>query len=93
MAGQQVGIIYLMVMNLAGLAVMGIDKRRAKKREWRISERTLFLISIAGGSIGTWMGMYVFRHKTRHLRFVVGMPAIAAVHVMAALLLCLWLRR
>lgn len=70
---------YLIVMNLTGFLVMGADKRRAIRHEWRISERTLFLCSILGGSIGTWAGMYVFRHKTRHWYFVVGMPLILAV--------------
>ena len=57
---------YLIFLNLVGFLIMGEDKRRAKMHRWRISERMLFLVSILGGSIGTWAGMYVFRHKTRH---------------------------
>lgn len=73
------GIGYLILMNLAGFFVMGADKRRAIRHERRISERTLFLCSIFGGSVGTWAGMYVFRHKTRRWYFVVGMPLILAM--------------
>ncbi len=72
---------YLIVMNLAGFLAMGADKRRAIRRRWRISERTLFALAVLGGSIGTWSGMYVFRHKTRHWYFVVGMPAILLIQV------------
>ncbi|MFR4734320.1 MAG: DUF1294 domain-containing protein [Agathobacter rectalis] len=60
---------------------MGEDKRRAKMHRWRISERMLFLVSILGGSIGTWAGMYVFRHKTRHWYFVIGMPLILILQI------------
>jgi uncharacterized membrane protein YsdA (DUF1294 family) len=55
---------------------MGIDKSKAKHHAWRIPEKELFLISLLGGSIGTWAGMYIFRHKTKHWYFVIGMPAI-----------------
>ena len=68
--------IYLFLMNLAGFLAMLIDKRRARKKDWRIRERTLFLLAILGGSIGSLSGMYIFRHKTRHWYFVLGMPLI-----------------
>lgn len=68
--------IYLILINLAGLALMGIDKRKARKHLWRIPEKTLFLASILGGSVGTLAGMYLFHHKTKHWYFVIGMPAI-----------------
>lgn len=74
-------LIYAAVMNAIGLALMYTDKRRAKKHLWRISERTLFLCSILGGSIGTWAGMYLFRHKTRHWYFVIGMPLILFLQI------------
>ncbi len=80
-------IFYFIIMNLAGFALMGIDKRRAKKHQWRIPERTLFLSAILGGSAGAMVGMYLFHHKTRHWYFVVGMPAI----LLAQMALCLWL--
>ena len=69
-------LAYLFIVNIAGLAVMGIDKRKAIKGAWRIPEKTLFLFSLIGGSIGTWAGMYIFHHKTKHWYFVIGMPAI-----------------
>lgn len=67
---------YLLLMNIVGLYVMYSDKRRAIKHRLRIPERTLFIVSLLGGSIGTWAGMYLFRHKTKHWYFVVGMPLI-----------------
>lgn len=72
---------YLIVMNLVGFIIMGIDKNKAKKHAWRIPEKTFFLASLLGGSIGTWAGMYTFHHKTKHWYFVVGMPAILVVQV------------
>ena len=69
-------MIYLFAMNLLGLAVMAVDKNRAKRHAWRIPEKSLFLVSLLGGSVGTWAGMYLFRHKTKHWYFVVGMPCI-----------------
>ncbi len=72
---------YLVLVNFAGFALMGIDKRRAKRHAWRIQEKTLFLVALLGGSAGSWAGMYVFRHKTRHLRFVAGMPLLFAVQM------------
>lgn len=80
---QITGIIYLIVMNIAGLSVMGIDKRRAVRHMWRIPEKTIFLISLLGGSLGTWAGMYLFRHKTRHWYFVVGIPFILLFQIAA----------
>lgn len=76
--------IYLLIMNIIGLAVMGIDKRKAIKGAWRIKEATLFLVSALGGSVGTLAGMYVFRHKTKHWYFVVGMPAILIIQIALA---------
>ncbi len=74
-------VFYLLLMNIMGIVAMGIDKKRAIKKQWRIPEKTLFLISLIGGSIGTWAGMYIFHHKTKHWYFVIGMPAIFVVHV------------
>ena len=80
---------YLIFLNLVGFLIMGEDKRRAKMHRWRISERMLFLVSILGGSIGTWAGMYVFRHKTRHWYFVIGIPLILILQIAGAI----WLYR
>lgn len=74
--------IYICVMTIVGIAVMGIDKRRARLRKWRIPERVLFLVSLLGGSLGTWSGMYIFRHKTKHWYFVVCMPLIFIFHLL-----------
>lgn len=79
--------IYLVGANIAGFLLMGLDKWKAKNKRWRVAEKTLFGVSLLGGSVGTWVGMYAFRHKTRHWHFVVGMPLILAVQVAAALFL------
>ena len=75
-------IIYLVIINLAAFFIFGIDKRRAIKNRWRIAESTLFLLALIGGSIGAEAGMYVFHHKTRHLRFVIGIPLIFTLQVL-----------
>ena len=72
-------IAYVIAINLIGFFLMGIDKRKAIKRAFRIPEATLFLIAILGGSIGSILGMYTFRHKTKHLSFVIGIPLITVV--------------
>lgn len=74
--------LYLAVMNLTGFAMMGIDKRKAVRRLWRIPESTLFVIAIIGGSIGSIIGMRVFHHKTRHWYFVLGMPLILILQIL-----------
>lgn len=79
--------VYLAAVNAAGFALMGIDKGRARRQDWRISEATLFLVALIGGSIGSLIGMYVFHHKTRHRSFVFGIPAILAAQVLAVILL------
>ncbi|PGS53429.1 DUF1294 domain-containing protein [Bacillus sp. AFS041924] len=65
-------ILYLVIINIVSFAIMGIDKSKAKRKAWRIPERILFLVAIIGGSIGSILGMYYFRHKTKHPRFVFG---------------------
>lgn len=87
-------IVYLILINLIGFFAMGIDKRRAIRHKWRISERTLFLLALLFGSIGVLTGMYVFRHKTKHLSFSIGIPAILVVQLLLLTLLYSWnLRR
>ncbi|MCR4929337.1 MAG: DUF1294 domain-containing protein [Lachnospiraceae bacterium] len=80
-------IIYLVAVNLLGLILMGVDKSRAKRRKWRIPEATLFLVAVIGGALGSTAGMYIFRHKTKHWYFVIGMPAILVIHLIAAAIL------
>ena len=60
---------------------MGLDKKKAKKGAFRIPEKTLFLTALLGGSIGSIMGMYYFRHKTKHTSFVLGMPCILLIQI------------
>jgi uncharacterized membrane protein YsdA (DUF1294 family) len=83
-----IAMFYLLVLNIIGLAVMGIDKAKARHHAWRIPEKVLFLVSLLGGSIGTWAGMYIFRHKTKHWYFVIGMPAILLFQVAAGIWIC-----
>lgn len=73
--------IYLIVINVLGVYAMGADKKRAIHKKWRVPEKTLFMLAALGGSIGTWVGMYVFRHKTKHWYFVIGMPLILLLQV------------
>ena len=74
-------LTYFAAVNLIGFILMGIDKYKAKKRAFRIPEATLFIIAVIGGSIGSILGMYTFRHKTRHRSFVYGMPFILIVQI------------
>lgn len=67
---------YLIVINLCGLLAMKSDKRRAKEGNWRIPEKTLFLLAVLGGSLGCLFGMFHYRHKTRRLLFRIGLPVI-----------------
>ncbi len=80
-------IIYFVIINIVGFALMGIDKRKAIKRAFRIPEATLFIVALIGGSIGSILGMQVFRHKTRHWYFVFGMPAILVVQILLLIVL------
>ena len=80
-------VCYLIAVNVLAFALMGIDKYKAKKRAFRIPEATLFIVAIIGGSIGSIIGMYAFRHKTRHWYFVYGMPAILILQILLIALL------
>jgi uncharacterized membrane protein YsdA (DUF1294 family) len=70
-------IVVFVIMNLIGLFIMGEDKRRAKKHEYRISENTLWLVALFGGAVGATAGMQLYRHKTKHLAFQIGFPFLA----------------
>ena len=80
-------IFYYLLVNLLGFYAMYTDKLRAKKRAFRIPEATLFAIAIIGGSIGCILGMYTFRHKTKHWHFVYGMPFILILQILGILVL------
>lgn len=82
--------IWLLIVNLAAFLLMGADKRRAKKGRWRIRERTLFLPALLGGALGGSLGMWLFRHKTKHWYFRFGFPLLL---ILQAALLLLLLRR
>ena len=69
-------LYYLLIINALGLLFMLIDKQKAKRNAWRIPESTLLTIAALGGSIGCIAGMYLFRHKTKHLKFTVGLPLL-----------------
>ena len=87
MDGMKLFAIYLAVMNVIGVAVMWSDKKRARLHRWRIPEKVLFGVSLLGGSAGTWAGMYLFRHKTKHWYFVIGMPLILVCQAALAIYL------
>ena len=84
-------LIWVLAWTLIAFALMGLDKWKARHESWRIPEKTLFLSAVLGGSVGAMLGMYLFRHKTRHRRFVIGMPVIFLLQLAAALLVA-WLR-
>lgn len=78
---------YLLLINAAGLAFMCLDKHLARARRRRIRESTLLAVAALGGSLGSWLGMYLFRHKTRHPKFYLGVPAILLAQLALAYLL------
>ena len=78
---QTILIYYFLAVNIIAFIVYGIDKLKARKNLWRIPEATLLLLAVIGGSIGAWMGMYVWHHKTMHLKFKYGVPIILVAQV------------
>lgn len=75
-------LTYLEIINLIAFAAMGVDKYRAKTGRWRIPEKTLLGLAVIGGSVGAIAGMYLFRHKTRHNQFKIGLPVILVCQVL-----------
>lgn len=75
---------YLVIINAVGFLIMLIDKRKAQKNLWRIPERTIMFTAVSGGSLGVLLGMHMFRHKTKHLKFTMGVPIILAVQILIA---------
>lgn len=82
-------IIYLIAINLITLLAIYIDKQKAKKSKRRISEKTLFTLVFLGGGIGGIAGMYIFRHKTKKTRFIIGFPAIVIFQILVVIAICL----
>ena len=80
-------LLYLLTVNAIGYLLMLADKRKAQKKLWRIPEATLLTVAAIGGSIGSLLGMYTFRHKTKHLKFTLGIPAILILQLAAVFLL------
>lgn len=80
-------LIYLILVNLVAFLLFGLDKRKAQMRQWRISEKALFIPAILGGSIGAILGMHLFHHKTKHWYFRFGLPLILILHLAAFFLL------
>ena len=81
-------IYYLLAINAVAFFVYGIDKLKARKGWWRIPEATLLLLAIIGGSIGAWLGMKVWHHKTMHKKFRYGLPLILLLQLALAVYLC-----
>ena len=75
-------LLYLFLINALGLLLMLADKAKARKNLWRIPERTLMTVAALGGSLGCLMGMYTTRHKTRHWKFVVGVPTLLVLQIL-----------
>lgn len=69
-------ILYFIIINIIGFGIMALDKFKAQKGFWRTPEKTLFTITLLGGGFGTIAGMYIFRHKTKKLKFTIGLPTI-----------------
>ena len=82
-------LFLLVTVNVVAFALFGIDKYKSKHKLWRIPEKTLFGVAILGGSVGAFLGMKFFRHKTLHKRFSIGLPLIFVLQ----LLLCLFILR
>ena len=80
-------LLYFLIINAIGFTLMLVDKYKARKNLWRIPERTLLLTAAIGGSIGSLAGMYTFRHKTKHLKFTLGIPAILILQFVGLFLL------
>lgn len=78
-------LLYLIIINASGFFLMLADKQKARRGAWRIPEATLMWTAILGGSIGSLLGMYLFRHKTRHLKFILGIPLILTLQIVCAI--------
>lgn len=74
-------ILYLVLLNIITFLTYGYDKWKAVRNAWRISEKTLFLMAFAGGSVGALLGMYLFHHKTKHASFLILIPLFLLIHI------------
>lgn len=80
-------LVYLLLINAAGFGLMLADKLKAQKNKWRIPEATLLWTALLGGSIGSILGMQLFRHKTRHPKFYIGLPVILALQIVLGIII------
>ena len=78
-----IALAYIVVINIVAYIMYGVDKRKAKKHEWRTPEAYLIGIALAGGSVGAFAGMKIFHHKTKHVKFFVGIPLIMVIQIAA----------
>ena len=83
----QYSLYYLLAVNALTFLLYGIDKYKAKKSQWRISEATLMMMAVIGGSIGAWVGMRIWRHKTKHRKFRYGIPLILLLQIVIIIFL------
>lgn len=74
---------YIIIINIISFFIMLYDKRQAIYHNFRISEKTIFIVSLLLGGIGTYVGMYVFRHKTKHLKFTIGIPIVIILNIVS----------
>ena len=74
-------ILYLVIINVITFVIFGVDKYKAIRQEWRIRESTLLGLALIGGSIGGWLAMYIFHHKTKKVKFFMGIPVILAIQI------------
>ena len=87
MTTKQIIIIYLITINVVTFFLYGIDKWKAKRSKWRIPEATLLGLAVIGGSIGAWLGMKVWHHKTKHKKFKYGIPLILVLQIALLILI------
>lgn len=78
---------YIVFINLLGIILMFLDKRKAVKNRWRISENTLMFTALIGGSLGCLIGMYTFRHKTKHKKFTIGISVLLIVNILCIIMI------
>lgn len=78
---------YIVFINLLGIILMFLDKRKAVKNRWRISENTLMFTALIGGSLGCLIGMYTFRHKTKHKKFTIGIPVLLIANILCIMMI------
>lgn len=85
--------LYLIIINALAFLIMLIDKQKARAHAWRIPERTLMTFAALGGSLGTLLAMRICRHKTKHIKFTIGVPILFAAHIVICILMNTWIKK